>query len=188
MRVITTVVLFFILAPASAGELIYSYVDNEGDHYYLHLDMRVNGNSKTIYRILTDFNNLTAVNDTVVVSKLLKTEDKVHTVLTESEGCIWFFCKRVKQVSRVSELDNGFLMSVTVPEQSDLKYGRTLWEIIDEGKTTRIKYNADYVPDFWVPPLFGPAIFKKRMLKEGQKTINGIEKLASENNNNNDIF
>jgi len=92
-------------------------------------------------------------------------------------------------VSRVSELDNGYIMSVTLPEQSDLKYGRTLWEIIDEGKITRIKYNADYVPDFWVPPLFGPAIFKERMLKEGKKTINGIEALASkEEQNNTDVF
>lgn len=179
MRVIITIVLFFILTTASAGELIYSYVDNDGDHYYLHLDMRVNGKTEAIYRVLTDFNNLTAIHNTIVTSKLLKTEGKTHIVLTENEGCILFYCKRIKQVSTVTELGQGFIMSVTDPEQSDLKYGRTLWEIIDEGKTTRIKYTADYVPDFWVPPFFGPSIFKNRMLRVGKKTINGIETLAN---------
>lgn len=181
MRVLATVFLYVLtFTPALAGELLHSYVENEGDHYYLHLDMRVDGDSDDIYRILVDFNNITAVNDTIVFSKLLKTEDKTHTVHFESEGCVWFFCRRVKQVVKVTEMGQGFIMSVTDAEQSDMEYGRTLWEVIDEGNTTRIKYNADYVPGFWIPPLIGPAIFKDRMLEEGQKTINGIETLANE--------
>lgn len=147
--------------------------------------MRVEGKYDDIYRILIDFDNITAVNDTIVFSKRLKSEGKVHTVHFESVGCIWFFCRRVKQIVKVTELGRGYIMSVTDPTQSDLEYGRTLWEVIDEGKTTRIKYNADYVPDFWVPPLIGPYLFKGRMLEEGLKTINGIEALA---NGDTDLF
>lgn len=160
--------------------MIYAYVDNDAGHYYLHLDMRVEGEFEDIYRVLVDFDNLTAVNDTIVFSKLLNSEGRVHTVQFESEGCVWFFCRRVKQVVTVTELGQGFIMSVTDPAQSDMEYGRTLWQVIDEGNTTRIKYNADYDPDFWIPPFFGPAIFKDRMLEEGQKTINGIEAHADD--------
>lgn len=181
MRTCALVGCFIFLAkPVHAGELIHSYVNHDGDHYILHLDMRVEGKYDDIYRILIDFDNITAVNDTIVFSKLLKSEGKVHTVHFESEGCIWFFCRRVKQVVKVTELGRGYIMSATDPTRSDLEYGRTLWEVIDEGKTTRIKYNADYVPDFWIPPLIGPYLFKNRMLEEGQKTINGIEALAND--------
>jgi len=181
MHTISTAALCLLLTtPIQAGELLYSYIENNGDHYYLSLDMRVEGESSDIYRILTDFDHITDVNDTIVYSKLLKTEGKKHIVHTESEGCVWIFCQRVKQVAEVTELGQGFMMSITDAAQSDLAYGRTLWQVIDEGSTTRIKYNADYVPKFWVPPLIGTSIFKDRMLEEGKKTINGIEKLAAE--------
>jgi hypothetical protein len=189
MRIIATTLCWLLwLTQAVAGELIHSYVDNDGDHYYLHLDMRVKVKADTVYRILLDFKYMPVVNDTIVDSKLLKTENNVHHVYFVSEGCIWFFCKRIKQLAAVTELGQGFIMSITDPAQSDLKQGRTLWEVIDEGKSTRIKYNADYVPDFWVPPLIGPAIFKDRMYEEGLKTIHGIEKLANETKEDTDVF
>lgn len=174
-----SVFCLLLTAYAHAGELLHSYVDNDGDHYYLHLDMRVEGGHSDVYRILMDFNHIPDVNDTIVFSKLLKSNGSVHIVHFESEGCIFIFCRRIKQVVTVTELGNGYIMSITDPTRSDLRHGRTLWEIIDEGDRTRIKYNADFVPDFWVPPLIGPAIFKDRIFEEGQKTINGIEKLAN---------
>jgi hypothetical protein len=181
MRVFISLLWFISCLPCSqAGELLSAYVNFEDEHYLLHLDMRVKGKSDTIYAILTDYDHLSAVNDTIVSSKLLESKGQQQRVQYESEGCVWIFCRRINQVVIVSELANGFILSETLPDQSDLSYGRTLWHIIDEGETTRLKYDADFVPDFWVPPLIGPMIFKKRILKEGQKTINGIESLANE--------
>ena len=180
MRVLVSILCLVSSLPfAQAGELLNAYVNYEDHHYLLHLDMRVNGKSERIYAILTDFNHLSAVNDTIVSSQLLESKGRQHRVQYESEGCVWIFCRRINQVVIVSELANGFILSETLPAESDLRYGRTLWHVIDEGETTRLTYDADFVPDFWVPPLIGPMIFKKRILKEGQKTINGIETLAN---------
>ena len=167
------------LSFAQAGELLDAHVNYEDEHYFLHLDMRISGKSDRIYAILTDYDHLPAVNDTIVSSKLLESKDGQHRVQYVSEGCVWIFCRRINQVVIVSELANGFILSETQPALSDLRYGRTLWHVIDEGDTTRLTYDADFVPDFWVPPLIGPMIFKKRILEEGQKTINGIESLAN---------
>ena len=174
-------ILLFVssLSFAQAGELLDAHVNYEDEHYLLHLDMRVLGKSDKIYAILTDYDHLPAVNDTIVSSKLLESKGRQHRVQYESEGCIWIFCRRINQVVIVSELANGYILSETLPAESDLSYGRTLWQVIDEGDTTRLTYDADFVPDFWVPPLIGPMIFKKRILKEGLKTINGIENLAN---------
>jgi hypothetical protein len=181
MRVVASLLLFVCYLPAGqAGELLDAHVNYEDDHYLVHMDMRVKGKRDAIYAVITDFDNITAVNDTIVYSKLLESKGKQHRVHFESEGCIWIFCRRVKQVVTVTEMANGYILSEVHPDESDVKYGRTLWHIIDEGKTTRIKYDADFVPDFWVPPLIGPMMIKQRMLIEGQKTINGIESLANQ--------
>jgi len=180
MRTFLSSLLFVCcLSTSWAGELLDAHVNYEDDHYLVHMDMRVKGKRDAIYAIITDFDNITAVNDTIVYSKLLESKGKQHRVHFESEGCIWIFCRRVKQVVTVSEMANGYILSIVDPAESDVKYGRTLWHIIDEGKMTRIKYDADFVPDFWVPPIIGPMIIKQRMLIEGQKTINGIESLAN---------
>lgn len=167
-----------------AGDLLAANVDHQGDHYLLHLDMRIKGDSKAVYAVLMDFDNITALNDSIVYSKLLKQHGKDYLVQTDSEGCVWFFCRRVVQVATVTELGNGYIMSVIDPSRSDLEYGRTLWQVIDEGETTRIKYNADYVPDFWIPPIIGPIVFRNRMLEEGQKTVNGIERIVNQHDEN----
>ena len=181
MRVTASLLLFVsCLSPCQAGQLLGANAHVDDDHYLLHLDMRVKGKSTAIYAVLTDFNHLHLVNNNILSSKLLKSQGRVHHVRVESEGCLWIFCRHISQVDKVTELANGYILSETIAAQSDLKYGRTLWHVIDEGDTTRITYDADFVPDFWVPPIFGPIFLKSTMLEEGQQTINGIETLANQ--------
>lgn len=161
------------------GELIMADANETEGHYTLALDMRIRGSHRDVYAVLMDFNNLPAVNDTVISSELLESKGNQHRVKYISEGCVLFFCQTVAQVAMVTEMDGGYIMTKVDPALSDLKYGSTLWQVIDEGETTRIKYNADYVPDFWVPPIIGDYIFKERMIEEGIKTVNGIEKLIT---------
>ena len=181
-------VALFVLAPAllslatlslHAGELLHSYVNEDDDHYVMHLDMRIDADADDVYDVLMDFNNMMQVNNSIISSTLLESNDKIHTLRFVSDGCVWFYCREVKQLVTVTELGQGYILSETDPAESDLSYGKTLWQIIDEGDTTRIKYNSDYVPDFWVPPIFGSTLFQERMLEEGKKTVNGIERLSS---------
>jgi len=167
--------LALLYTHSHAGELIDAHVDRVGEHYTLHLDMRIEGHQKDVYAVLVDFKHIPLLNDSIKSSQLLESKGKVHRVQFETEGCVLFVCKRINQVVTVTELGDGYIMSVTDPAHSDLKYGKTLWQVIDEGKTTRITYNGEFVPDFWVPPLIGPILYKNRLLDEGKKTINGIE-------------
>lgn len=171
---------WLLTTTTQAGEVIDARVDRVDEAYLLHLDMRIAGHDADVYHVLLDFNHLSLLNDSITFSQVLESKDKVHRVQFETEGCVWFICKRIKQVVTVTELGNGNIMTVTDPAHSDLKYGKTLWQVIAEGKTTRIKYNGEFVPDFWVPPLIGPMLFKQRLLDEGQKTINGIEHRVAE--------
>jgi hypothetical protein len=141
--------------------------------------MRVSANHREIKEVLMDFSKMPEVNDTVLESRLIERDGNRHKIFFVSRACVWVFCETIKQVAIVTDLDQGYIMSNAIKEKSDLQYGRTLWQLIDEGKTTRVIYNADYVPDFWVPPIIGSSIAKEKMLSEGSKTINGLERVIS---------
>ena len=184
LRIVAACALALAQQHLQAGELLKAYVNEIDDHYILHLDMRVEADYDSVYEVLMDFSKMMEVNNSITSSKLLESDDKIHKLYFVSEGCIWFFCREVKQLVTVTEMGQGYIISETHPEESDLSFGRTLWQVIDDGETTRLKYNADFVPDFWIPPFFGSAIFQDRMLEEGKKTVHGIEKLSSPISNN----
>lgn len=164
-------------SPGHAGELLQARVQEQKGHYLLHLVMRIHASYTDVLHTLLDFRNLPKINSTIKSAKLLSHKGRVYRVHLVIEGCVWIFCRTIQEEDVVTQLDNGYLSSITDPRHSDFHYGHVLWHLVDEGKTTRVTYNADFVPAFWIPPLFGPAIFKHRLLREGKKTIDGIEYL-----------
>ena len=142
--------------------------------------MDIDADYDSVYSTLLDFENLKDLTDSIKESELLESEDDVHIVRMRSEGCVLFICQSVIQVSTVTELGRGYIKSVVDPKKSDLSYGKVLWQIIDEDETTKIIYDADIIPGFWIPPLIGPYILKSRLVEEGEDTINGIERVIND--------
>lgn len=170
--------ILLLLSGSPAGEITHSYVDYEDGHYLVRLVMKIEADMETVYSLLTDFDQLTKLNDSIKVSRLLHSNDKQHRILIEMEGCVWIFCRRVNQVQQVTEMGMGYIKAVTLPDQSDMEYGRVLWHIQQQDNVTVISYSADVIPAFFVPPLIGPYLMKDRLLEEAEKTIRGIERLA----------
>jgi hypothetical protein len=176
--------LVFVLCTATApyalaGEVLEHHVHNEDGHYYVHLKMRIDAGRDNVYRVLTDYDNIKRLNDSFTESRILERNGNQVRVMLVSEGCVFIFCRSVKQVQEVTPLEQGYILTVTDPMHSDLKYGRVLWHVQGNDKMTIITYNADFAPDFWVPPLFGPATLRQRLLMEAKKTINGVEQLLN---------
>ncbi|MDH5446749.1 MAG: hypothetical protein OEY52_14455, partial [Gammaproteobacteria bacterium] len=133
--------------------------------------------------ILTDFDNIHKLNNAIKHSKLLKSEGKHHLIRIEAEGCVWFFCQKVFQTQWVTEQGNGYISAVTLPEKSNLEYGRVLWHIRQQEEFTIINYRTDIVPKFFVPPLIGTYIMKNKMFEEAKQTIQTIERIAQDDEN-----
>mgnify|MGYP001827531772 FL=1 len=90
-----------------------------------------------------------------------------------------FFCRELVQVQDVSELPNGYIIVTVLPEMSDFAYSKNVWRIRALNDRTRVTYSADLVPDFWIPPLFGTAVFKNKLLDESRQVIENLERLAN---------
>ena len=175
---LTSLILLVLSIGSQAGEVMHSHVDYADGHYLVRVVMTIEAEAETVYAILTDFNHLTTLNKSIKRSQLLKSEGKHHMVKIEAEGCVWFYCQKVVQTQWLTERDNGYISAITLPEQSNLEYGRVLWHIRQEDEYTTISYRADVVPNFFVPPLIGPYIMKKRMLEKATETLHNIERIA----------
>ena len=103
-----------------------------------------------------------------------------YIVEVKTHNCVLFFCKDLKQTQQVLELDKGPLSVEDIIGKRDFLYAKTLWHIREFEEETRISFSTEMKPDFWLPPLLGPWLFKKRMIKETQAMIERLEELAAD--------
>lgn len=164
---------------AHAGEVLSSHVDYDDGHYLLDMKMRIDAPLPRVRETLTDYANITAINSSVVESSVLISAHPNYRVRVVTEGCVWFFCKRMTQYQQVNELDSGYIVIVLDTSSGDFTYGRLLWHIQADEEQTRVSFSGDLVPDFWVPPLIGPWLLSGVLEEETRKTVEGLERLAS---------
>ena len=64
------------------------------------------------------------------------------------------------------------------PETSDFHVSNETWEFRREGAGTVVNYAIEFEPKFWVPPVVGPYILKRKLESHGGGAVDRIESLA----------
>ncbi|MEX2352765.1 MAG: hypothetical protein WD709_01165, partial [Gammaproteobacteria bacterium] len=106
--------------------------------------------------------------------------DEVIRRRIETRTCVLFFCFDAVVVEDLREPEFGLIKTVFVPEQGDFEYGESEWRISEVDEThTLIDYRSTFKPDFWVPPVIGPLIVRRKMLSATEETIEKIEEAAA---------
>lgn len=162
-----------------AGEVLESYVGNEGDHFRVHIDMLIEAQPERVRALLTDYASLNRLSPSITASELLYSNPPHYRVRVITEGCVFFYCRQLVQVQDVTELKNGFILVKVVPEMSDFTYSQNIWRIRSQDDRTRVTYSSDLIPGFWVPSLFGSSIFKHKLLEETRQVIENLERFAN---------
>jgi len=173
--------LFACLCSPSvqSGEVIKSAVSYEHDIYHATIEMHINAKTDKVYALFTDFNYLSRLNDNISNSDLIDEDPPEYTVLVESRNCVLFFCKNLKQLQKVTELGEGYIYVEDIKGESDFAFANSRWHIYAHGSGTRVHFSSEMKPDFWLPPLFGPWLFKNQLTKETQTMIERLEQLAT---------
>lgn len=172
-------VVVFSIQPVDAGEVLDSHVGTHEGHYLLRIDMLIDADTERVRQLLTDYAHLDRLSQSITRSELLENNAPQYRVRVTTNGCVIFFCRELVQVQDVNELPNGYIIVTVLPEMSDFTYGKNVWRIRTLNKQTRVTYSSDLVPDFWIPPLFGTAIFKNQLLEESRQIIENLERLAN---------
>lgn len=173
---------FIFASPVFSGEVIHSHVSHKEGVYKASLKMQIKAPVNKVYALLTDFNYLSRLSDNITDSDLIDDNPPEYIVAIETHTCVLFFCKDLKQTQEVLEFDNGYISVEDIKGESDFVFANTLWHIRAFEDGTRVNFRTEMKPDFWLPPLLGPWLFKNKMLEETQIMIERLEQLANHDN------
>ncbi|MGD9000625.1 MAG: SRPBCC family protein, partial [Granulosicoccaceae bacterium] len=181
MRFTFILTLYLLSQLLTAGELLNAVVEHKDKRYFIKLDMLIDADPGRVHKLLTDYNKLGRLNDSIKTSEIVYSlNERTHRVRVVTKACVLFFCKTIRQMQDVEQLDNNIIVATVIPEQSDFDYAHARWSIRREKDRTRVTFNADLKPSFWVPPLIGPPVIKKKLYNETLDTIETVERLAKQ--------
>jgi len=169
-----------VLPVAAAQALSVQSLDaslNDGV-YRISLVARVDAPVEDVAAVLTDYAAYHSLDPRIRSSAVLPSTAKgTMLVRTIVHACAGVFCKNVERVERVERRD-GELLATVIPERSELKSGvtRTTWRAADE--STRVTYDAEFVPDFWVPSIIGRRYAVKALKASTLELFDNVEKRA----------
>ncbi|NKB36402.1 MAG: hypothetical protein GKR93_04425 [Gammaproteobacteria bacterium] len=173
------IVLLFALTSVSAGEIESVDVKHHQGVYTLDLSVVLSSGFQAVYDILIDHEDLHRISDVLVETNLITepgSPSKRRRLVTET--CILFFCFAAVMVEDVRITDDRIATKI-IPLLSDYRSGQTIWQIAPGGDdSSRVNLHVELEPAFWVPPVIGPYVMKKKMESEARKTIHNIEALA----------
>ena len=172
-------VLLCTLKSPSAGEIESARVIHHEGVYTLDLSVVLAAGFEPVYEILIDHKRLHRISEVLVQTQLVTTPGspaKRRRLVTET--CILFFCFAAVMVEDVRITEDRISTRI-IPLLSDYRSGKTIWQVTAiDPHNSRIKLHVELEPAFWIPPLIGPYVMKKKMESEARKTIHNIEALA----------
>ncbi len=148
--------------------------------YRIVLVARVDAPVEGVAAVLTDYAAYRKLDPQILASTVLPPDDQGgELVRTVVRACAGLFCRKVERVERV-ERREGELIATVVPVRGELKSGltRTTWQAADDA--TSVTYEAEFVPDFWVPSLIGRRYAVRALKASTLELFGNVEKRARE--------
>ncbi len=170
-------------AGAAAAELIALEVTHIRGVYRLTSVTQFAAPPAAVFAVLADYDNLTQISSAIVASRVLAepAPDGAARVYTRVRGCVWFFCGSINRVERLYLSPPQEIRTQVEPQLSDLHDGASYWRFtaLEDGGT-RVDFEMQMTPDFWIPPLIGPRLVKRRLMRDGEEAVGRIDALAHE--------
>lgn len=170
-----------VFCGAFAAEVKVSTIEFKGKSYHYQFAVDVAAPVDAVRSVVTDYDNLKRINNDVVESEVLERYDD-HRLKRRMwiNHCLLVFCFDLIFVEDVETLSNGAIRTTVIPRESNFSDGESLWhvEAID-ATTTRVSVEAHQTPNFWIPPVIGPLVFKRAFVKEVRETGRKIEREAN---------
>lgn len=172
-------VLLFCWGSSQSADLVEIEVEREDDVYNMNSVSWLDVSPEKLYNILANHDLFTKFTSAVVESRNVDPDEEGRPqFFSRFEGCVVLFCR--------SFIRNGYLelkpfrelVAIVNPETSDFKHSREQWTLEPEKGGTRMTYEFEMIPDFWVPPVIGPFYIKRALKSGGEKAVDRIEALA----------
>ena len=172
---------FALAASAPAATIVHTEARHSNGRYTLLFEVVLDAERGKIWPWMTDYERLPRLSDVVVASRIVQSEaDNKHRVHVTFHACILIFCKTMKKLVDIQVWPQSDIIVVGDPRLSDFSYSVERWRVSAEKSQTRLNYHAEMVPNFFIPPLFGPWLVKTFLQREIRATAAKLEALANQ--------
>ena len=175
------------VALAYAGESpeALARVSVKAGVYHLYSAVLVEQAPAQVRRVLTDYAQLPRINPGITKVRLLDVSATgAQRMAVEATSCVMLFCRTYRWVQAVRDLDDGTILAVLESPpgdlQSDFRKGLTRYRFLPhDDDCTRLVFEAELEPIFWIPPMVGPWLIERKLIAEALETARSIEAIAA---------
>lgn len=170
----------FVSSTLQSGQRPEIEINEHSGAYHIKVVALIAAPASYVRDVLTDYRLIYRLNPSIIESDVLKQDDDgAINVRTKVVGCAAYFCEELDRVEKVRLLPSGDLQAEIIPELSQFKSGKTLWQIKPVGDYCEVTYLSDMVPDIYIPPVVGKFLIKKSIREEMQISFTNLEKISS---------
>lgn len=151
-----------------------------GGVYRVTFDAVIDAPIDRVASVLVDFVGYAALDPRIRSSEVVgAAADGAPLLKTRIRACAAFFCRDVRRVERIT-MSDGALVATALPAKSDVRSSVAHTEWRAEGSRTRIRYEAEFVPDFWVPGLISRRYAAPMLRESVLQLFRNVEEQARE--------
>lgn len=187
-------VALWLLAYAPNGiaaDILKSEVQHRDGVYRVRFAVRVHAPVNAVRALMTDYARLSRLSKVVTGAEIVRRfGDGTQRLRLNLRACVWIFCKDLRKLQDVTTRANGDIDTIALPAESDFRHAVERWRIVPEANDgnyanaanpahTRIEYESELTPSFFVPPFIGPALIKRALRRELTHSIETLERLAA---------
>lgn len=172
-----------LLLPAlvDAATLRSVTVDRIDGVYVLRSEVWFDVDIDKIYGVFLDWDLSTKFSSIVVESRNVEPDELGRPrYYARNRVCVWFYCRTVERHGFVASEPFEYIEARADPETSDFHISDERWEFREEDNGTVVVYELAMKPKFFIPPLIGPVLMKRKLKSSGTAALDRIEIIAQE--------
>ena len=156
-------------------------VDRDGKHYRMRSEVFFDVDRETLYNVFRNWDLSTEFSSWIVEARNLEPDENgVAGFYIKNHGCLAFICKTLVRQGYVEDEPYTFIRASADAELSDFAVSDETWHFETEGDGTVVVYELEMSPKFWVPPVIGPWVIKRKLKNDGGEALDRIEAIAQE--------
>ena len=161
-----------------AAQIVSTAVTHEGRRYRVDFDVLLDAPAARLWPQLIDYEQLARLSERVVEIRVLSARHEPLRVFIALRPCVLIFCRTIRRTVDVRPIEHGHILSLADPQRGDFRYSLERWQLAPQGRRTRLRYQGEVEPRFFVPPLIGPWLIKRVVREELETTARKLEALA----------
>ena len=166
---IWTFIILFACASANGVEVTKVTVEKQGKRYQLLGVSIIQAPPEFIFNTLMDYDNFHRLASGIAETRFLEPEGPDELLAyTRIDSCVLFYCKSVEKVETVHATAFREIATEAIPERSDFVFNKSRWLLEDGDNGTRVTYQAEIEPDFWMPPLISKWVIKRKLQRSAE--------------------